>query len=166
MAKKKKDQEEDDFEELDEFETQEIESVYPTITRKTKAEEEKESAESEEEITEELLEGEFDEELEIGRPEEEKDYKYLKLEIRRGKGENEFEVYVHGQSHGFLNVFVKVLLNTEGVRIAAYKVTRIETPRIFLKIEDGYKIKEILRIAINDLREQVEEVKELFKPLL
>lgn len=165
MAKKKKAEDEDELEELDEFETQEIESVYPTIKPETPSETEEEIEFSDEEA-EELLEEELEEELDIGLKEEEKQYKYLNLEIKSGKGKNEFEVYVEGQSHGFLNIFVKTLLEMEGVKIAAYKVTRIETPRIYLKLEEGYKVKEILRNGINTLREQVLDVKEIFKPLM
>jgi DNA-directed RNA polymerase subunit L len=166
MAKKKKQEEEEELEELDEFETQEIESVYPTITPEKDSADDQEIEEYMEETTEELLEEELDEELEIGIPKEEKDYKYLNLEIRHGKGENEFEIDIEGQSHGFLNVFVKELLNHEGVKIAAYKITRIETPRIYLKLEEGYKVKKILRDAITNLREEVQEIKKLFKPLM
>jgi len=60
---------------------------------------------------------------------------------------------------------VQHLLNTEGVNSAAYKITRINPPEIFIRLEDGYEIKKILFKAIETLRTEVTEVQQIFKKL-
>ena len=57
------------------------------------------------------------------------------------------------------------LLETEGVNSAAYKITKITPPEIFIRLEDGYKIKKILFKAIETLRTEVSEVQKIFKKL-
>ncbi|MBY8982677.1 MAG: hypothetical protein KGD57_06995, partial [Candidatus Lokiarchaeota archaeon] len=74
--------------------------------------------------------------------------------------------YIDGQSHGFLSVFVTHLLDLEGVTLAAYKKNNVEPPMIFLKLKDGFKIKEILRKGINNLRDEVVNVQKVFKNLM
>jgi DNA-directed RNA polymerase subunit L len=165
MAKKKAVKTEDkDKEELDEIvdellEDEEIESIYPKLEEK-KEEEIKPSS------TEEILE---EEELEFELEEEPRfpDYKYLNVEINRGEGENDYELSIEGQSHGFCNILVKHLLQVEGVNIAAYKVNNIEPPKIFIRLSNNkdYKIKEILYKSIESLREEVIEVQKIFKKL-
>ena len=115
------------------------------------------------EIPEEELEEEFGLPIE---EEEKKEYKYVDVKILKGKKESDYEVRVIGQSHGFCNVLVKHLLNMDGVVLAAYKDTNLNLSQIFIRLDNGYKIKEILRTSINALREEVVEVQEIFKNLL
>jgi len=162
MAKKKKvePEEDDDFEDLEE---DDFESAYPEIEKKSseKLKDVKEpqpfAAEEEEEIEE--FEYELEEEVEI--PE----YKYLNLILNKGISENDYELQVEGQSHGFCNILVKHLLIIEGVNMAAYKYTRIDPPQIFIRLEPGYKIKEIIHQGIESLREEILEVQKTFKKL-
>ncbi|MHA2185716.1 MAG: RpoL/Rpb11 RNA polymerase subunit family protein [Promethearchaeota archaeon] len=119
--------------------------------------------------------GSLDEDLEIEEEdvyevEEEprfKDYKYLDLRLVKALRENDYELSVEGQSHGFCNMFVKHLLKTEGVIAAAYKVTGIEAPQIFIRLveDDKYKINDILYGAIESLRGEVLEAQNMFKKL-
>jgi DNA-directed RNA polymerase subunit L len=51
------------------------------------------------------------------------------------------------------------------VNSAAYKITRINPPEIFIRLEDGYKVKKILFKAIENLRAEVTEVQKVFKKL-
>ena len=159
MAKKKKvePEEDNDFEDLEE---EEIESVYPEIEKKSSEELkdiEKPAPEEEEEI----------EELEYELEEEEiPDYKYLNLGLSTGLSENDYELQIEGQSHGFCNIFVKHLLNIEGVNMAAYKHTNIAPAQIFIRLEPGHKIKEIIYQGIESLREEVIEVQKIFNKLM
>ena len=165
MAKKKavktEDKEEDELDELvDELlEDEEIESIYPKL-------EEKEEIEIEPSSTEDILD---EEEIEFELEEEPRfpDYKYLNTELIKGEGENDYELSVEGQSHGFCNILVKHLLQIEGVNIAAYKVNNIEYPKIFIRLvnKKDYNIKEIIYKGIESLREEVIEVQKLFKKL-
>jgi DNA-directed RNA polymerase subunit L len=165
MAKKKKSESDEDLDEIDALESQEIESIYPTMSKTEEREEEGEIESMEMgEIGEEELEEEFG--VPIEEEEEEKKYKYVDVSILEGKKENDYEVRVIGQSHGFCNVLVKHLLNMDGVILAAYKDTNLNPSQIFIRLEDGYKIKEILRQSISSLREEVLEVQELFKKLV
>ncbi|UCC20811.1 MAG: hypothetical protein JSV62_05900 [Promethearchaeota archaeon] len=158
MAKKKapitEDIDEDELEEL--LEEEEIESVYP------KLEERKELEAIPESFDEAIEEEEFELEEEPRFP----DYKYLNLELNKGQGDNDYELLVEGQSHGFCNIFVNHLLKIEGVNIAAYKFTNIEPAKIFIRLEDKYKIKDVLHKAIESLREEVLSVQKLFKKLM
>ncbi len=163
MPKKKKGEPEEDsnFEDLEE---EEFESAYPEIEKKTSKEikDVKEpqplAPEEEEEIEE--FEYELEEEPEIP------DYKYLNLILNRGLSENDFELKIEGQSHGLCNIFVKHLLNIEGVNMAAYKYTHIDPAQIFIRLEPGHKIKEILYMGIESLREEVLEVQKIFNKLV
>ncbi|MFX1419209.1 MAG: RpoL/Rpb11 RNA polymerase subunit family protein [Promethearchaeota archaeon] len=158
MAKKKAPKIEDsDEDELDELlEEEEIESVYPKL-EKTK------EIESTPEPFEEVIE---EEEFELEEEPRFPDYKYLNLEVNKGQGENDYEILVEGQSHGFCNILVNHLLKIEGVNIAAYKFTNIEPAKIFIRLEDKYKIKDILHKGIESLREEVISVQKLFKKLM
>ncbi|MFX0038255.1 MAG: RpoL/Rpb11 RNA polymerase subunit family protein [Promethearchaeota archaeon] len=164
MAKKKatktEDTDEDEIEELveDLLGDEQIESVYPKLEETKKVEL---ISPSDEEIIEEE---EFEEEEEPRFP----DYKYLNLEIIKGQSDNDYELIVEGQSHGFCNILVKHLLKTDGVNIAAYKSTNIEPAKIFIRLENSktYKIKDILNKSIESLREEVIGVQKLFKKLM
>ncbi|MFX1500092.1 MAG: RpoL/Rpb11 RNA polymerase subunit family protein [Promethearchaeota archaeon] len=164
MAKKKavkpEDTEDDNIDELMEelLEEEEIEEVFPEVEKKKQRE--PEPALFEEPIEEE-------EEFEIEEEARFPDYKYLNVTINRGLGENDYEVSVEGQSHGFCNILVKHLLEIEGVNIAAYKVNNVELPKIFIRLENSkdYKIKDILHKGIESLRSEVIEVQKLFKKL-
>jgi len=162
MAKKKKveTEEDNDFEDLEE---EEIESVYPEIEKKSS----EELKDIEKPATEEEEEEEEIEELEYELEEEEiPDYKYLNLILSTGLSENDYELKIEGQSHGFCNIFVKHLLNIEGVNMAAYKYTRLDPAQIFIRLEPGHKIKEIIYQGIESLREEVIEVQKIFNKLV
>ena len=164
MAKKKKveTEEDNDFEDLEE---EEIESVYPEIEKKSS--EELKDIEKPAPEEEEGEEGEEIEELEFELEEEEiPDYKYLNLILSTGLSENDYELKIEGQSHGFCNIFVKHLLNIEGVNMAAYKYTHIDPAQIFIRLEPGHKIKEIIYQGIESLREEVIEVQKIFNKLV
>ncbi|MFX1390561.1 MAG: RpoL/Rpb11 RNA polymerase subunit family protein [Promethearchaeota archaeon] len=164
MAKKKAVKTEDnDEEELDELvdellDDEEIESIYPKLKEK------------EETVSKPVSPDEFLEEEEEDFEEEEEprfpDYKYLDVKLKKGVGENDYEIMIEGQSHGFCNILVKHLLNIDGVNIAAYKVNNIELPKIFVRLENSkFKIKDILNKSIESLREEVIQVQKIFKKL-
>jgi len=165
MAKKKAVKTEDkDIDEIDELgneflNDEEIENIYPKLEEKEEVE--SISPSTEESIEEEELEFELEEEARFP------DYKYINLKLIKGQGENDYELMVEGQSHGFCNILVKHLLEVEGVNIAAYKVTGIEPPKIFIRVENSkkFKIKNILNKGIESLREEVVEIQKLFKKL-
>ena len=163
MAKKKAAKAtENDEEEFDDFvdellEDNEIESVYPKIKEKKEIETPNSLEES---IDEEDMEFELEEESRFP------DYKYLNLEIKRGVRDNDYELFIEGQSHGFCNILVKHLLNIEGVNIAAYKYTKIQPATIFIRLVKGYKIKDILHKGIELLREEIIEVQKVFEKLI
>ncbi len=94
------------------------------------------------------------------------DYKYIKPSIIKTESENDYELIVEGQSHGFCNIFVKHLLEIKGVNAAAYKITKIDPPKIFIRIENGHDIKKIIQNCINSLRENVKTVEQVFKKLM
>ena len=60
------------------------------------------------------------------------------------------------------------MLDTEGVKAAAYKITGIVPPQIFIRLEDStkVKIKDIIFTAIESLREEVLQVQKLFQKLM
>jgi DNA-directed RNA polymerase subunit L len=170
MAKKKvtKPEDEDD-EELDDFDDElpdddEILGDYPKFSEKSEKEDIPASSEDMDydEDSEEDIEYEIEEEARFP------DYKHLNLNLIKGVGENDYELFVEGQSHGFCNIVVKHLLNIEGVDAAAYKVTGIEPPKIFIRLREdkNIKIKDILYNAIESLRGEVKEVQDLFQKLV
>jgi DNA-directed RNA polymerase subunit L len=168
---KKKVVPEDNEDELDDFgkdlfDDGEIESEYPKLGKKEK---------QKKLSTDEHIAGLDDEEIGLGEEDFELDeyaapkrpeYKYLNLEIKKGEGKNDYKLLVEGQSHGFCNILVKHLLNIEGVKAAAYQVTGIEAPVIFIRVEEGKKVKNIIHTAIEALRKEVSEVEKLFNKLL
>jgi DNA-directed RNA polymerase subunit L len=166
MAKKKivksNEETENEIDEIeDDLMEEEIEGIYPKLKK------EKSTGLSTEETemlepSEEDLEYEMEEQIELPT------YKYLDLKLNKASGINDYELIIEGQSHGFCNIFVKHLLMIEGVNIAAYKVTGLEFPKIFIRVEDSkkYNIKEILNKGIESLREEVEEVQKVFKKLM
>ncbi|MHA2280871.1 MAG: RpoL/Rpb11 RNA polymerase subunit family protein [Promethearchaeota archaeon] len=169
MAKKKptkpavEDEEELDEMEDDLSEEDDLLSEYPKTSEIS--ENGADSASSEE--------GDIDsaEEEEVFEIEEEPrfpDYRHLKLDLIKTLGENDYELSVEGQSHGFCNILVKHLLKTEGVKAAAYKITGIVPPQIFIRLEESrkLKIKDILYNAIESLREEVLEAQKLFQKLM
>ncbi len=162
MAKKKSEpKEEDELEEIDDDLLEDGESVYPSLGRKNGKIKDEEQFSLEDD---EILEEEYEYEIEP-LPKQPK-YKYLNLTLSKGKKEKDYKLAVEGQSHGFLNILVKHLLNIEGVKSVAYKVTRIDPPEVFIRMEDGYKIKEVLHKGIQLLRNDVNEVQKLFKTLM
>ncbi len=172
MAKKKKEApKETDEDKLSDFDDGELEAAYPKLEKKAKELKKEEEvpptpqlqegvAPEDELMTKEELEAELEEEKEI------QDYKYLKLGLVKKEKEGDYELVVHGQSHGFCNVFVKKLLSLEGVVMAAYKTTNIEPSKIFIRVGEGYKLKDILTKSIESLREDVLKVKELFQKVI
>ena len=117
-------------------------------------------------IEESDTEEEEDFEFDMEEPEVKKDYKHLKLEIQKGLNENDYVLLVEGQSHGFCNALVKHLLSIEGVISSAYRVTVIKPPEIFIRLENGSKINEVLFQAIEALRSEVADAEKLFKKLM
>ena len=170
MAKKKVVPEEDE-DELDDFgkdlfDGEEIESEYPQIGKNK----EQQTPDQEEDLAglddgEAGLEGEEDDFEEPEGPEI-PIYKYLDLDLKKGEGENDYKLLVTGQSHGFCNVLVKHLLKIQGVKAAAYQVTQIDPPVIFIRIEEGKKIRNIIHKGIEALREEVSGVEQLFSKLM
>ncbi len=167
MAKKriKKESEEELEDDIGDLEEEEVEIELPKITKKSRKDEKE--LEDTFSITSELGEEEDEEELEfeLEKKPEFPDYKYLDLKIYEVT-ENNYEIEIIGQSHGFCNILVKHLLNIEGVNIAAYKMTGLEPPKIYLSLKNGHKIKEILHKGIESLREEVLEVKKHFQKLM
>jgi DNA-directed RNA polymerase subunit L len=165
MAKKKvvkpEEEEEEDFDDLEDdlFDDDEIDEEYPEVSEKKEKEDIASLPEDEDIISEE----EFELEEEARFP----DYKHLKLKLTKTLGEDDYELIIEGQSHGFCNILVKHLLDIQGVNSAAYKVTGIVPAQIFIRLEDSekYNIKDILFKAIEALREEVLEVQKVFKKL-
>ena len=160
MAKKplKEEEEEDDFDE-DLFDDG-IADEYPKGSKSST------SAKSSFDLDESEPEEEEEFELEPEELEVKKDYKHLKLEIEKGLNENDYVLLVTGQSHGFCNALVKHLLSIEGVVSSAYRVTVIKPPEIFIRLENGTKINDVLFQAIEALRNEVKDVEKLFKKLM
>jgi len=163
VAKKKVEpkEEESDIDEKDLVDDEEIESHYPDTSKDSKNGSDAVSGDASEETDETELEEDFEIETGPVLPE----YKYLKLGMKKGLSDKDFTLIIEGQSHGFCNIFVGHLLKTEGVNSAAYKITKIVPPEIFIRLEDGYKIKKILFKAIETLRTEVTEVQKTFKKL-
>jgi len=172
MAKKKsvkpKEEKDEEFDELEDELLEDEESVYPKLEKETKEDDDKSGIPSTvdnevSESPEEELEYEMEEEEEVKFP----SYRYLNLKIKKDIGKNDYELIVEGQSHGFCNIFVKHLLEIEGVNIAAYKDIKLEPSTIFIRLENSkkYKIKEILHKGIESLRDEVTEVHKLFKKI-
>ncbi len=164
MEKKKVEpkEEENDINEKDLVDDEGIESPHPDLSKDSKN---GSDAVSEDE-SEETDESESEEGFEIETGPEYPDYKFLKLNMEKGVSDNDYTLIVEGQSHGFCNIFITHLLATEGVNSAAYKITKIVPPEIFIRLEDGYKIKKILFKAIETLRTEVTEVQKTFKKLI
>lgn len=173
MSRKKKGEpegtENEEFE-SDEFEKEEFESEYPKIDKKPSSVREYPSGEPLDKSEEgQLTEIEEAAPYDLSAEAETKvrDYKHLKLSLNKGKSEKDYELTIEGQSHGFCNVLVKHLLATEGVNIAAYKITSLTPPKVYIRLENGnYKIKDVVRKSIESLREEVLEVQKLFNSLM
>jgi DNA-directed RNA polymerase subunit L len=162
VAKKKKvepKEENLDIDDKDPFDDEEVESHYPDLSDDSKSKKETVAIDV-------VDEEEEDEDFEIEPEPELPDYKFLKLSMQKGNRDDDYTLLVEGQSHGFCNIFVHLLLETEGVNSAAYKITIIEPPEIFIRLEDGYEIKKILFNAIETLRAEVGKVEKLFKKLM
>ena len=162
MAKKKAEPKEEniDTDDKDPFDNEKIESHYPDLSDDSKSKEESVSIDVVDEEDEEEEEG-----FEI-EPEPEPTYKFLTLSMEKGFRDDDYTLFVEGQSHGFCNIFVQHLLETEGVNSAAYKITKLVPPEIFIRLEDGYEIKKILFNAIETLRAEVGKVEKVFKKLM
>lgn len=168
MAKKKsvkeKEERDEEFDELEDdlLEDEDFERAYPKLEKETQKEEEISTLDNEvSEFPEEELEYEIEEEAKFPS------YRYLNLKIKKDIGMNNYELIIEGQSHGFCNIFVKHLLQIEGVNIAAYKDTKLEPSTVFIRLENSkkYKIKEILHKGIESLRDEVMGVQKLFKKI-
>ena len=171
MAKKKakKEPEEDLEDEFGNLEDEELEIVIPKIAKKKP----KGKSDVDETVTtaSDLSKDEYDEydeevEYEFEEKPEIPDYKYLNLKIYKGVAEHDYQIEVIGQSHGFCNILVKHLLGIEGVNIAAYKMTGLEPAKIYIRLEEKIKIKDILHKGIESLREEVIEVEKVFQKLM
>ncbi|MHA2034818.1 MAG: RpoL/Rpb11 RNA polymerase subunit family protein [Promethearchaeota archaeon] len=169
MAKKKPTkpvvEDENDLDEIEDdiLEDEDLISDYPKTSEKS----ENDTVSSA--IGESDIDSEEEEEVyEIEEEPRFPDYQHLKLDLIKTLGDNDYELSVEGQSHGFCNILVKHLLRTEGVKAAAYKVTGIVPPQIFIRLEASrkVKIKDILYTAIESLREEVLEDQKLFQKLM
>ncbi|MFX1489999.1 MAG: RpoL/Rpb11 RNA polymerase subunit family protein [Promethearchaeota archaeon] len=169
MAKKKAVKHKEEEEELDDIDDEllddeEIIGEYPKVS--TRSERSSTSSPIDEDNLEEISEEDLD--FEIEEEPRFPDYKHLNLGLKRASGDNDYELTIEGQSHGFCNILVKHLLGTEGVEAAAYKVTGIEPPKVFIRLESkkSKTIKDILYEAIESLRKEVLEVQKLFQKLI
>ncbi len=168
MAKKKVGPKEEDSkledEEEDIFDKEDIDSHYPDVSSESVKKDETPLAETPEQ-TEKV---ESEEEEEVEQAPELPEHTILKLNIVSGPGDNDYTLTLEGQSHGFCNILVKHLLMVEGVIAAAYKITEIalSPPQIFIRLEDGYKLKKIFLKGIDALRNEVAETQKLFKKLM
>jgi len=163
LAKKKAEPKEEklDSDDKDLFDDEKIESHYPDVSNDSNSKEESVAIDVVEEEEEEEEEG-----FEI-EPEPEPTYKFLTLDIKKeGSRDDDYVLSVEGQSHGFCNIFVQFLLETEGVNSAAYKITKLVPPEIFIRLEDGFEIKKILYNTIENLRAEVGKVEKVFKKLM
>ena len=163
MAKKKaeKPEDEDELDDLEDELSDDDISEYPEISDKKEKEAVPSSTDDDD------IEIDEEEPFEIEEEARYPDYKHLKLDLTKEVGENDYELVIEGQSHGFCNILVKHLLEIEGVNAAAYKITGIVPPQIFIRLDtnEKYKIKDILYEAIESLREEVIEVQKLFQKL-
>lgn len=169
MAKKKKEEsEEEELSDLDDdiADLEDEEIALPKI--------EKKEPEKEEEIAPApAVSSEIDEEDEdydlLTDEEPEviiKDYKFIKPNIIKGVNEFDYELIMEGQSHGFCNILVRHLLDIDGVNIAAYKITNIDHPKIFLRLQDGFKVKDIINKGISALQDELSTVEKAFSKLM
>jgi len=170
LAKKKVGPKEEDskLEDIEEdiFEKEDIDSHYPDVSDETMKKDDIPSAETLEQT--EKVESEEELEEEVEQAPELPEYTILKLNLISGPSDNDYTLTLEGQSHGFCNLLVKNLLKIEGVKAAAYKITEIalSPPQIFIRLEDGYKLKKIFLEGINALRNEVAETQKLFKKLM
>jgi len=167
LAKKKVGPKEEDSEvEKDIFDKEDIDSHYPNVSDGSVKKDETPSAETLEQT--EKVESEEELEEEVEQAPELPEHTILKLNLISGPGDNDYTLTLEGQSHGFCNILVKHLLTIEGVIAAAYKITEIalSPPQIFIRLEDGYKLKEIFYKGIEALRNEVSEAQKLFKKLM
>ena len=167
MAKKKiEESEEEELSDLDDdiSELEDEEIVLPKIEKKEpeKEEEVAETPAAEFDAEEEDYDLLTDEQPELLV----KDYKFIKPDIIKGVNEFDYELIMEGQSHGFCNILVKHLLTIEGVNIAAYKITNIDHPKIFLRLQDGYDVKDIIFKGISELQDEVTTVEKAFAKLM
>ncbi|TKJ27075.1 MAG: hypothetical protein CEE42_03160 [Promethearchaeota archaeon Loki_b31] len=170
MAKKKVGPKEEDskLEDIEEdiFDKEDIDSHYPDVSDESVKKDEIPLAET----PEQTEKGESEEELaeEVEQAPELPEYTILKLNLISGPGDNDYTLTLEGQSHGFCNILVKHLLTIEGVIAAAYKITEIaiSPPQIFIRLEDGYKLKKIFLNGIDALRNEVAETQKVFKKLM
>ena len=170
MAKKKvKIKEEDsNIEDIGEdiFDNEDIDSHYPDVSHESVKSDDTPFAETLDQT--EKFESEEELEEEVEQVPEIPDYNILKLKIISGPGDNDYTLTLEGQSHGFCNILVKHLLEIEGVKAAAYKITEIaiSPPEIFIRLEKGYKLKDTFYKGIDALRNEVAETQKLFKKLM
>ncbi len=170
MEKKKVGPKEEDskLEDIEEdiFDKEDIDSHYPDVSDESVKKDEIPLAET----PEQTEKGESEEELaeEVEQAPELPEYTILKLNLISGPGDNDYTLTLEGQSHGFCNILVKHLLTIEGVIAAAYKITEIaiSPPQIFIRLEDGYKLKKIFLNGIDALRNEVAETQKVFKKLM
>lgn len=170
MAKKKIElkEEDSDLEDIKEdlFEKEDIDSHYPDVSNESVKKDETPIAETLEQTEE--IESEEEGEEEVEQAPELPEYTILELNLIIGPGDNDYTLTLKGQSHGFCNLLVKHLLTLEGVIAAAYKITEIaiSPPQIFIRLEDGYKLKDIFSKGIDALRNEVAETQKVFKKLM
>jgi len=83
--------------------------------------------------------------------ETQENYKHLQVNII-SLGKNEYMVIIRHQGHGFLNYFTSKILKIKGVEYAAYKVTNLDHPRIYIHTDGSKEIKNILKEAVKKMK--------------
>jgi hypothetical protein len=138
VGPKEEDSKLEDIEE-DIFDKEDIDSHYPDVSDESVKKDEASPAESSEQTEKGESEEELEEEVEPAP--ELPEHTILKLNIIGGPGDNDYTLTLEGQSHGFCNI-------------------------IFIRLEDGYKLKKIFLKGIEALRNEVAETQKLFKKLM
>ena len=82
---------------------------------------------------------------------ESKNYKYLELSILQST-DNEFDVIIKHQTHGFLNYMVSKIIQCKGVAFVAYQHLSIADPKIYIRTDGKRDVKDILKEAIKYAR--------------
>ena len=85
-------------------------------------------------------------------------FKHLQLSIIQNS-EFEYFIRIKHQDHGFLNYFSLKLLKIKGVKLAAYKITDLESPRVLVQLDGSKDIKTVLKETISQMRIELKGLK-------
>ncbi|MHA1674504.1 MAG: RpoL/Rpb11 RNA polymerase subunit family protein [Promethearchaeota archaeon] len=92
-----------------------------------------------------LLSSQLEEEIQ-GR-----EFKYMQIQIEKDN-DKEYYIIVRHQSHGFMNYLVSQVLKCKGVDFVAYKITSLDPPKLYVRVEEGLDIKAVLKEALGKMR--------------